>query len=287
MSAHIAARAKRILLAIGWQDLEIPAGTPRIELVDPLPQLSVRRASVHVTGLLLLASMVPVTSGMARASAMYGAPWGRRVFLAFVAAQVAAAVIVFFWLAWRVIARTTLTQVTQRQRLLQRAAAVACGIAAMYTAATPLSVLRADLGMAMFGCVVAWLALEVCRDHGVLIGTGFPATATQRLHDWKIAGNVICACGFGAFSATALTFLVRWTGIDGVPVMNGDQLNALGVGRLTNLAGSGPVADHRLHPGQPRRPRRRGHQLRLRRRHRRRRHPHHLARRTAGGNSRS
>ncbi|MDX3457095.1 hypothetical protein PV396_34950 [Streptomyces sp. ME02-8801-2C] len=95
--------------------------------------------------------------------------------------------------------------------------------------------MRADLGLAVFGCVVAWLALEVCRDHGVPLGTGLPATATQRLHDWKITTNAFYACGFGALSATALTLLVRWTGIDGVPVMKGDQLSALGVSRLTNL----------------------------------------------------
>ncbi|MDX3457094.1 hypothetical protein PV396_34945 [Streptomyces sp. ME02-8801-2C] len=120
MSARIAARAKWVLLAVGWQDLEIPVGPPRIELVGPLPRLAERRVSKHLFGLLLLTSLVPVTNGVAKVSAMYGAPWGRRAALALVVAQVVAAVIVFFWLAWRVIARATLAQVTQWQRLLQR-----------------------------------------------------------------------------------------------------------------------------------------------------------------------
>ncbi|MEU6230528.1 hypothetical protein [Streptomyces sp. NPDC047042] len=192
--------------------------------------------TVHVIGLLLLASLLPLASATAMVSAMYGVPWGRREALVLVIAQAGAAVVVFFWLAWRVIARTPLDRVSQRRRLLQRGAAVACAIVAMYTAATPLSVLRADLGKAVFGCVLAWLALEVCRDHDVLVGTGLPTTATQRLHEWKIAGNTLYACGVGALTVTVLTLLGRWFGIDGVPAMQGDQLSALGIGRFSSLA---------------------------------------------------
>ncbi|MFF3378130.1 hypothetical protein ACFYXF_34905 [Streptomyces sp. NPDC002680] len=236
MRAHIAAEAKQILLAFGLQDQETLTARPRVETGSPLPGPSTRRVSVHVIGLLLLASLLPLTSGAAIVSDMYGVPWGRREALVLVIAQTGAAALVFFWLALRVIARTPLDRGSPRQRLLQRGAAVTCGIAAMYTAATPLTPSRVALGPAVFGCVLAWLTLEVCRAHGVPLGTGLPATATQRLHEWRIAGSTLYACGFGGLCVTVLTLLVRWTGIDGVPVMQGDQLSTLGISRFTSLA---------------------------------------------------
>ncbi|MFM9538662.1 hypothetical protein ACKI1I_42565 [Streptomyces turgidiscabies] len=235
MSVRITKRATQVLLAMGWQELETTTGKPQLGTADPLPGPPTRRVTTHVIGLLVLASLLPLPSGASMASAMYDAPWGQREALVLVVAQAGAAVVVFFWLAWKVIARTTLDRVTQRQRLLQRGAAVTCGITAMYTAATPLSAFRSSLALAVFGCVLAWLALEVCREHGIPLGTGLPATAAGRLHDWKIAANTLYACGAGAGCAMVLTLLVRWTGIEGVPVMKGDQLSALGISGFANL----------------------------------------------------
>jgi len=90
------------------------------------------------------------------------------------------------------------------------------------------------VGQTVFTCVLAWLALELCRTHAVSLRTSLPRTAVERLRDWKIAGLVLNACVAGGFLSFLLLCLIRWTGV-GVPVMKGGQMSAVGVDNVGTL----------------------------------------------------
>ncbi|MER7568922.1 hypothetical protein ABTZ93_39240 [Streptomyces sp. NPDC097941] len=181
-------------------------------------------------GLLLLACSLPLVNGAMTFGSMYGLLWswsprGRYIY---VWAGFSVAAIVFLWLSWLVIARTTLDRVTPRQRLLQRGAAVLSGAAAMYATGPFPSALTHFLGQAVFTCVLAWLALEVWRAHGIPWGISLPRTAVDRLRDWDITQLVFTACLAGGGLSLLMGRLIRWTGVD-APVMKDSQMSALGI----------------------------------------------------------
>ncbi|GHA38786.1 hypothetical protein GCM10010372_43690 [Streptomyces tauricus] len=76
---------------------------------------------------------------------------------------------------------------------------------------------RPDLGHPLFGCTVAWLALEVCRAHGVVLDNGFPATAKQRLRSWRTALLTVVFCALTGFSFSYLVVLFRHLAIESAP----------------------------------------------------------------------
>ncbi|MEW2117675.1 hypothetical protein AB0945_21290 [Streptomyces sp. NPDC005474] len=161
---------------------------------------------------------------------MYGLPWEwtTQGFYRMVWAQYGVAVIVLWWLSWLVMARTPLSQVTPARRLLQRGAAVLGGAAAVYATAPFPSVLARFFGQSVYACVLAWLALEVCRRHGVPLDLARPRTAVERLRDWDITQWVFSTCVAGGCLTFLLVQLVHWTKID-VPVMPGGQMSSLGI----------------------------------------------------------
>lgn len=149
--------------------------------------------------------------------------------------QFSVATIVFWWLCWLVFARTPLSRVTPRQRLLQRAAAVLAGAAGMYATAPFPNALAQGAGQAVFACVLGWLALELCRTHRVSLRTSLPRTAVERLRDWQIANLVLTVSIAGGVLSFLLIHLIRWSGTD-MPVMQGGQMATLGVDNFGTLA---------------------------------------------------
>jgi hypothetical protein len=190
----------------------------------------------QVVVLLLITSFRPLVIGVLQVAQMYGVRWAPDDLRWVWPCQLAAGTVVFFWLSWLVIARTTLDRVSQPRRLLQRGSAVACGAVAMY-AAVPVPATAAfqrEVALTVFNCTVAWLALEVCRAHGVAPGARLPVTAAERLGDWRIGFAALLACASASLCILLLA-LLRWINIDGVPVMEGSQLGALGIDTYTSL----------------------------------------------------
>lgn len=202
-----------------------------------LTDSSSRTVLRQVIALLLLACAPPLVSEALIDGSLYGLPssWPMRVGYMFFWGQFAIAAVVFLWLSWLVIARTPLSRATPRQRLVQRGAAVLGGAAAMLGTAPFPSPLAGLVGQTVFTCVLAWLALELCRTHAVSLRTSLPRTAVERLRDWKIAGLAFTACIAGGFLSFLLLHLIRWTGV-GVPVMKGGQMSAVGVDDVGTLA---------------------------------------------------
>lgn len=219
----------------------------RIALSDlmrrPSPKLSVltdapaRQVVRHAIGLLLLACCFPLIVTALTSGHLYGLPLSLTTRTRYTAiwTQFTVAAVVFWWLCWLVFARTTLNQVTPRQRLLHRGAAALAGAAGMYaTAPFPIPIAQV-VGNDVFACALAWLALEVCRAHRVPLRIALPRTAVERLRDWEITQLVLTVCIAGGALSFLLLHLIRWTGA-GVPVMKGGQMATLGVDNIGTLA---------------------------------------------------
>lgn len=193
------------------------------------------RLSLLAGGLLLIASFAPLTGGLLQFSALYGVRWPSRAVRLAELGHVVAAVALFFWLSWVVIARTTLDRTGPRRRLLQRGAAVVSGALAIYTAAPGTGSFA--LGRAVFGCVVAWLALEVCRAQGLDLDKGVGASAVPRGHAqvWEITQWSMAACAVGGGVTYVLQEAFRRIDTVNVPVVEGDQLATLGLSGVGDL----------------------------------------------------
>ncbi|MEV7393962.1 hypothetical protein [Streptomyces sp. NPDC091215] len=166
---------------------------------------------------------------MTSVAGMYGVRWSAHDLRWVAPCHFAAGAVVFFWLSWLVISRTSLDRVSQGSRLCQRGAVVICGAMSMCATALAPSTIGQRGALAMSGCTLAWLALEVCRAHGVSPLTRFPTSAADRLRDWRIAGAVVLTCVAGGDLANLLTVLLGWADIAGVPSLEGSQLGALGI----------------------------------------------------------
>jgi len=209
----------------------------------PSPEPSVltdapaRQVVRHVIGLLLLACWFPLIVTALTSGHLYGLSLSLSTptRYAVIWTQFTVAAVVFWWLCWLVFARTPLSRVTPRQRLLQRGAAVLAGAAGMYATAPFPIPLAQVVGNDVFGCALAWLALEVCRAHRVPLRVTLPRTAVERLRDWEITQLVLTVCIAGGALSFLLLHLIRWTGA-GVPVMKGGQMATLGVDNIGTLA---------------------------------------------------
>ncbi|WP_329555220.1 hypothetical protein [Streptomyces sp. NBC_00696] len=220
---------------------------PHIALSDllrrPSPEPSVltdapaRQVVRHTIGLLILACWFPLIVTAVTSGHLYGLSLSLSTRTRYVAiwTQFTVAAVVFWWLCWLVFARTPLSRVTPRQRLLQRGAAVLAGAAGMYATAPFPIPLAQVVGNDVFGCALAWLALEVCRAHRVPLRVTLPRTAVERLRDWEITQLVLTVCIAGGALSFLLLHLIRWTGA-GVPVMKGGQMATLGVDNIGTLA---------------------------------------------------
>lgn len=196
-----------------------------------------RRALRHAAGLLLLASLPSVLDAMVKLGRLYGVAWPQRTFHCLNVINCAVAAAVFFWLAWTVIGRTTLDRVTQRRRLVQRGAAVLCGTATLYAAAPGDGF--GSLDGAIFGVTLAWLALEVCRSHGIVLerASGETDPRRRRARTWDLSERAFVVCLLGPLAASVLLLPLRLLDLEALPVM-GDQLTALGISSIGDaLAG--------------------------------------------------
>ncbi|WP_405969109.1 hypothetical protein OG496_00860 [Streptomyces sp. NBC_00988] len=181
-----------------------------------LTDASSRTVTRHVIALLILSCGLPLISEALVSGSLYGLPstWPTRVGYMFFWAQFAVAAVVFGWLSWLVIARTPLSRVAPGQRLVQRGAAVFAGAAAMFGTAPFPSAFARLVGQTALPCGLAWLALELCRAHGVSLRITLPRTPVERLRDWEITWLVFLACLAGGVASFLLLHLIRWTGID-------------------------------------------------------------------------
>ncbi|MEU7640477.1 hypothetical protein AB0C11_31055 [Streptomyces sp. NPDC039016] len=192
-------------------------------MISETPEPRPHRLFLNLSGLVVIAGLQPIADGLLTFADLYGSPAPPRLIHAVEVGQISAATALFAWLALRVIHRTTLDRVSPRRRLLERSAAVTIGALAIYTA-MPAAGLQL-VGVAVFGVAVAWLALEVCRAHGLpLDRPTAPADRTEKL--WSVAPLAFGACLAGG---TATAELRTVLGGAGVPVMEGQQLAATGI----------------------------------------------------------
>ncbi|MFJ6705663.1 MULTISPECIES: hypothetical protein [unclassified Streptomyces] len=201
-----------------------PGRLPRDRAAAPSTDAPAGRVYAQVVALLVLVSFRPLASDVLYSAAAYGVRWTPEDLRWIRVCEFVLGGWVFFWLSALVIARTTLDQVSCRRRLMVRGAAVLCGAVSMYAAGL---VPCRRTAITVFGCTVAWLAWEVCRAHGVCPAGWFPATARDRLRDWRIATAVSLVCIAAGGLSKLLTGLL--TDIDGVPVMRGSQWDVLGI----------------------------------------------------------
>lgn len=168
---------------------------------------------------------------------MYGVQWPPRTGHYLVLLQLAAATALFIWLPWVVIRRTALTfdKVSPGQRLLQCGVAVGCGTLSLCMAAPAFSAGR--LGQAVFGCSVAWLAIEVSRSNGIALErpSCSPDRRQRRRETWRITESVLAACAMGAALTFVLLQILLRLDADVLPVMEGGQLSTLGLGGIGDL----------------------------------------------------
>ncbi|PNE43478.1 hypothetical protein AOB60_00740 [Streptomyces noursei] len=177
----------------------------------------------------MIAGLQPIANGLLTLGDLYGLHAPPRLIHAVEYGQISAATVLFAWLALRVINRTTLDRVSPRRRLLEPGAAVTIGALAIYTAMPAAGLQR--VGVAVFGIAVAWLALEVCRAHGLPLDRP-TAPAERTKTSWSIAPLAFGACLAGG---TATAQLLTALGGAGVPVMEGQQLAATGITTALDL----------------------------------------------------
>ncbi len=188
-----------------------------------------RRALLQAGGLLVLGSITPLFNAVWQLGDLYDVPWPQRMSHYDTLIRVGVGVNVFFWLAWVVIARTTLDRVSPRKRMLHRCAAVGSGAIAL-CAADP------DRGLGFVGTVAtgvtfAWLALEVCRSHGITLEktSREEDPGRRRAHTWLLGEKAFYACAAGGVLAYLGMQALRVLDVAALPVMEGDQLATIGV----------------------------------------------------------
>ncbi|MCK7627222.1 CPBP family glutamic-type intramembrane protease [Streptomyces sp. RS10V-4] len=180
--------------------------------------------------LVAIASFAPLASGLLRFGALYGVHWPPRAFHLTQVGQLVAATSLFFWLSLNVIGRTGRDRCTPVRRLLFRGAAVGTGAAAIYTA-MPAAGLQ-GVAPLVFGCAVAWLAVEECRARGLVLDRReASAGPSARAEGWAITEQTFWACGLGGGASVLLGKILSFAG---VPVMD-QQLAALGISSPLDL----------------------------------------------------
>ncbi|AZM56398.1 hypothetical protein DMA15_30610 [Streptomyces sp. WAC 01529] len=200
-----------------------------------------RRALLNAGALLVLASITPLINAGLGLGALYDVHWSQRTFHYTALVRIGVGIVVFFWLPWLVIARTPLGRVSPRQRMLHRCAAVSCG--ALSLCATDPDASLGHAGTVVTGVTLAWLAVEVCRSHGVTLerASREKSPRLRNAEAYKLAKRVFAFCMIGG----ALSFLgvqaLRWFDVDALPVM-GDQLAAIGVKSPVDLLAALVVA---------------------------------------------
>ncbi|MFE9687163.1 type II CAAX prenyl endopeptidase Rce1 family protein [Streptomyces sp. NPDC006285] len=95
-----------------------------------------------------------------------------------------------------------------------------------------------ELGPALFGCSVAWLAVEVCRSHNVWPDDGASYAPDRRLRRWEVLQSGFMVCGASGLLFGPLGTLLTWVDLDIAPVLQSSQTTALGISGPAELARS-------------------------------------------------
>ncbi|MFI1408925.1 hypothetical protein ACH4Y0_03160 [Streptomyces sp. NPDC020707] len=192
--------------------MTVPESTVTLPAADTRPG----RLLGQLAAVLTLACLCMLAMGAVHVSRMYGARWEPRDLEWINVAGFITSVIAAVWLI-----------------RLAGPSAVRAGAAAVLGTATVFVSIPGfpypDLGQPLFGCTVGWLALNVCRAHGVVLDNGFPATPTQRLRLWRATVLSAVFCAATGYSFGYLVRFFRWLSIDGIPVMQDSQLSTLGI----------------------------------------------------------
>ncbi|WP_328937436.1 hypothetical protein OG288_12315 [Streptomyces tauricus] len=218
------ATTKRIKQNFRVKDLLPPRGA----LTFPAASTPPFRVLAELAGLLFLVCFAGLANGVVIVAGMYGVRWEPQDLRWIDLVQVGCAAVASVWLVRRELVRSAGDHVPQWQWWRFRAA-MALGLATVCTAIPDPSVLHRDVGPALFGCVTAWLAVEVCRAHQVWPDSRLPATAARRLDDWKIGGAGVLACYATGLLFALLVVLFREVGPEALPVMQGSQMSSLGI----------------------------------------------------------
>ncbi|KFG09911.1 hypothetical protein IQ61_05855 [Streptomyces scabiei] len=180
---------------------------------------------VSAGGLLALASCVSLAQG--GAYVVESAPEALAEWVRF-----GGALIVTVWLAGMVTARTASGL---RQRIPRWLGGAMSGVLFLYATTPASTMLAGDLGDAAYGCALAWLAVEVCRAHGVPLISGFGVADTEQLRrTWSVTSLSFLTCVFGSFFGTQAGQLLRTLGFDGALIVGLDQRSTLGVENATS-----------------------------------------------------
>ncbi|MBM7167155.1 hypothetical protein JQK87_01695 [Streptomyces sp. G44] len=195
----------------------------------PLRGTAARRALLHAAALLFLASITPMVNAALQLGALYDVRWPQRTSHYTALIRIGVGVVVFFWLLWTVIARTTLDRVSARQRILQRCAALGCSSASLY--ATDPDRPLGHFGTVVTGLSFAWLAWEVCRSHGITLEKTPREKNPQRwcAQTFDLAGRAFGACMAGGCLAYLGVQALLHLDVAALPVMAGNQLDTIGV----------------------------------------------------------
>ncbi|CBG70319.1 MULTISPECIES: hypothetical protein [Streptomyces] len=180
-------------------------------------------------GLLVLASLPSLATAASRLDGHGDAQRLPHGFADWV--QFGAALTASLLLAAMVTTRTVGHEGATRRRLLtQRTAVAACTLSWLYTTTPASSPLARHLGTAVYGVVLAWLAIEVCRASGARLSSGFDiADRDQRLRTWGITSWFYLLCVAGSFLVTMSEQLLRTAGFDNALIVGLDQRSTLGL----------------------------------------------------------
>ncbi|MFH8991462.1 hypothetical protein [Streptomyces sp. NPDC017940] len=195
----------------------------------PLHITAPHGALLHAAALLFLASITFLVNAGLQLGALYDVRWPQQTPHYTALIRIGVGVVVFFWLLWTVIARTTLDRVSPRQRILQRCAALGCSSASLF-AADPDRPLG-HFGPLATGLGFAWLAWEVCRSHGITLEKAPCEKYPQRwcVQTCDLAGRAFGACAAGGCLAYLGVQALLLLDVAALPVMAGNQLDTVGV----------------------------------------------------------
>ncbi|WP_286246650.1 hypothetical protein [Streptomyces graminofaciens] len=135
------------------------------------------------------------------------------------------ALIVTVWLTGVVITRTS-----HGSRWPQLLGFGVGGAVFLYTTTPASTALAQHLGDAVYGCALAWLAVEVCRSQGVRLRPGFPVSDTeQRRRTWMVTSLSYLICVVSGFLTAQITAGLWALGVDDALVVGLEQRSSIGV----------------------------------------------------------
>ncbi|MEU1302588.1 hypothetical protein [Streptomyces shenzhenensis] len=149
----------------------------------------------------------------------------------------AAALLQLLWLAWLLGTRMRASGHTPNRRAAAIVSLAVLGALVLAGPVLQLHVMTYNAGLLLRTALLAWLACEVCLQHGIPLSR--PAGTSKILVRWHTAflqtTAVIQYCIYGAAPTFLAVLALRWVGPGWLPVMQTDQASALGASGRTDL----------------------------------------------------